>query len=59
VRFSSSWLDTSVYERLLLRAGDCFSGPAIVAEYSSTTVIPPGDRLSVDGLGNLIIEVAT
>ena len=58
VRFSSSWLNTPVYERSLLRAGDCFFGPAIVTEYSSTTVVPPGDRLSVDGLGNLIIEVA-
>jgi len=58
VRFDSHWLDTPVYERSLLRAGDSFSGPAIVTEYSSTTVIPPGDRLSVDGLGNLVIEVA-
>ena len=58
VRFSSSWLDTPVYERSLLRAGDCFFGPAIVTEYSSTTVVSAADRLSVDGLGNLIIEVA-
>jgi N-methylhydantoinase A len=57
VRFDSSWLDTPIYERSLLRAGDSFSGPAIVTEYSSTTVISPGDRLSVDGLGNLVIEV--
>ena len=41
----------------LLRPGDTFAGPAIVSEYSSATILPPGDVLRVDGLGNLVIEV--
>ena len=28
-----------------------------VSEYSSATILPPGDVLRVDGLGNLVIEV--
>ena len=37
--------------------GDSFSGPAIITEYSSATILPPGDGLHVDALDNLIIEV--
>jgi len=48
---------TRLYERAKLHAGDTFSGPAIVSEYSSATVLPPGDVLRVDALGNLVIEV--
>jgi N-methylhydantoinase A len=57
VCFNGEWIDTRVYERALLRSGDSFPGPAIINEYSSTTVVPPGDSVSVDQLGNLIIEV--
>jgi N-methylhydantoinase A len=37
--------------------GDSFCGPAIITEYSSATILPPGDRLHVDALDNLMIEV--
>jgi N-methylhydantoinase A len=49
--------DTRLYERDLLHAGDAIVGPAIVSEYSSATILPPGDVLRVDTFGNLIIEV--
>jgi len=49
--------DTPVYNRAALVPGDSFSGPAIITEYSSATILPPGDRLHVDALDNLIIEV--
>jgi N-methylhydantoinase A len=49
--------DTPVYNRAVLVPGDSFSGPAIITEYSSATILPPGDRLSVDALDNLMIEV--
>jgi N-methylhydantoinase A len=58
VYFDGAWQATRIYEREKLRAGDSFVGPAIVEEYSSSTVLPPGDRLRVDGLSNLVIEVA-
>ena len=44
-----------VYPRKELRPGARFSGPAIFAEYSSTTLIPDGWRASVDSWLNLII----
>ncbi len=47
-----------VYDRALLRPGDIFSGPAILAEYSATTVLPPGCRGRVDAWENVIVEVA-
>jgi len=45
------------YDRALLVAGDAFSGPAVVAEYSATTVVPRGARAKVDSWGNIVIEV--
>ncbi len=49
--------DTPVYDRAKLAAGHRIEGPALIQEYASTTVLPPGDRLVVDGLGNLDIAV--
>lgn len=46
-----------IYERLRLRAGNQFTGPAIVEESTSVTVVGPGDKLFVDPYGNLVIEV--
>ncbi len=57
VYFDNSFHETHIYDRELLRPGDTFAGPAIVSEYSSATVLPLGDVLRVDGLGNLVIEV--
>jgi N-methylhydantoinase A len=57
VYFDGAFQKTRVYGRQLLRPGDTFAGPAIVSEYSSATVLPPGDLLRVDGLNNLVIEV--
>lgn len=57
VYFDGGFVKTSIYERDLLRPGDTFAGPAIVSEYSSATILPPGDVLRVDGLHNLVIEV--
>ena len=48
---------TPVYKRAALVPGDSFSGPAIITEYSSATILPPGDSLRVDALDNLMIEV--
>jgi N-methylhydantoinase A len=57
VHFDGEPLQTRVYDRDLLIPGDTFAGPAIVTEYSSATILPPGDVLRVDELRNLIIEV--
>ncbi|HEX4193561.1 MAG TPA: hydantoinase/oxoprolinase family protein [Stellaceae bacterium] len=46
-----------VYDRLKLKPGDKFDGPALVSEYASTTVIHPGDKVVVANTGELIITV--
>jgi N-methylhydantoinase A len=45
-----------VYVREELRAGAKFTGPAIVIEYSSTTLIPTGRQVEVDPWLNLMIR---
>jgi N-methylhydantoinase A len=57
VYFEEGFRKTRLFDRELLRPGDTFAGPAIVSEYSSATILPPGDVLRVDELGNLVIEV--
>lgn len=52
----SGWLETPVYDRKGLGMGDAFEGPAIVTQYDSTIVILAGQRVSVDGYGNLVID---
>ena len=48
---------TPVHDRYRLDAGARIEGPAIVEERESTTVVNPGDVLSVDGGGNLRIAI--
>ena len=50
-------IDTPIYDRDKLGAGHVVSGPALIQEYASTTVLAPGDRLTVDRFGNLDINV--
>lgn len=56
VYFDAQWLTAKVYNRAQFRAGDRFSGAAVVVEYSATAFIPPGHRAYVDEYLNLIIE---
>ena len=48
---------TRYYDREQLLAGNRLEGPAIVNQYDSTTVIPPGIGAHVDRFGNIVIEV--
>jgi N-methylhydantoinase A len=55
------WIDhkrmrTSIYDRSTLGHGHVISGPAIIGEYSSTTLVPPDFRCVVDGYLNLVLE---
>jgi N-methylhydantoinase A len=49
--------ETPIYVREKLRSGNALRGPAIVAEYSATTVVPPGWRGRVDAFENLILSL--
>ena len=56
VFLSSKRSKTAIYDRSSLRSKKKYSGPAIITEYSATTVVPPGMRFALDRAGNLIIE---
>ncbi|MHC1788776.1 hydantoinase/oxoprolinase family protein [Solidesulfovibrio sp.] len=43
------------YDREKLLPGNRFDGPALVAETSATTLMPPGASVLVDGFGNLVV----
>ena len=46
---------TTLYDREKLRPGHQFGGPAIVFQYDTTLVIPPGWETAVDSYHNLIL----
>ncbi len=54
--FAGKRIRVRVYQREALLAGMKFKGPAIVTEYSATTLIPPGASARVDQFANLIID---
>ena len=56
VLFDQGAFKAPVYDRSLLVPGDEFSGPAVVAEYSATTVIPPDFAARVDTFNNIVIN---
>jgi N-methylhydantoinase A/oxoprolinase/acetone carboxylase beta subunit len=47
---------TRYYDRASLQAGNRLTGPAIVNQYDSTTVVPPGISAHVDRFGNIVID---
>jgi len=51
-------IEYQVVDRMRLGAGDRVSGPAIIEEPSSTTMLHEGDRLRVGEYGELLIEVS-
>jgi N-methylhydantoinase A len=51
-----SWSPCSILRRETLGQGFVADGPVIIEETASTTLVPPDFRLTVDGLGNLMLE---
>ncbi len=49
---------TPFYERERLEAGDRIPGPAIIEQYDSTTVVPPGVVAEVDPHGMLVLDTS-
>jgi N-methylhydantoinase A len=48
---------TNIYSRGQVQPGKHYAGPAIVTEYSATTVVPPGKRFHLDRASNLIVTI--
>jgi N-methylhydantoinase A len=57
VFFHDKTVTTPVFERGDLVPGQLMRGPAVIAEYSATTVIPAGKKFWVDTSENLIIKI--
>ena len=53
----SGAVDAIVYDRAKLLEGNRIDGPAIIEEAASTTVVEPGDRVTVNAFGHLILEL--
>jgi N-methylhydantoinase A len=51
------FVDTPSYDRMQLLAGNRVAGPALIEEYASTTVVHPGDVVTVDAFGDLVIDI--
>jgi N-methylhydantoinase A len=56
VQFGARSFRTPVLTREHLRTGFSSPGPLIVAEYTATTVVPPGWKLSAAPSGALVLE---
>ncbi|HEV8342915.1 MAG TPA: hydantoinase/oxoprolinase family protein [Candidatus Binatia bacterium] len=50
-------IDTQVYDYSLLGAGARIKGPAVVELPFTTTLVPPGFRVTVDDYLNLVMEI--
>ncbi len=51
------FMDTPIFDRSKLGPGHQFSGPAIVEQTDTTTVIPPDSMVEVDKMGNILIKL--
>ena len=54
---AGKYVETPLYQREDLGAGATFSGPALIQEHGTTTVMYQGDTCSVAETGELIIKV--
>jgi N-methylhydantoinase A len=57
VHFAGRRYKTQIIPRSSIQQGKLYRGPAIVTEYSATTVVPPGLKYQKDRAGNLLIEL--
>ncbi|MQA11692.1 MAG: hydantoinase/oxoprolinase family protein [Pseudonocardiaceae bacterium] len=52
-----AYLPAPVYERALLRAGNELTGPALVEQFDTTTLVLPGEHARVDPHGNIVTTI--
>ena len=50
-------MDSAVFDRLQLLAGNIIEGPAIIEEPASSTFLGTGDRATVNEYGHLVIDL--
>ena len=49
------WHDTPIYDRAALSSGSVITGPAVIEQADTTTVIEPGMTATVDDTSNLVV----
>ena len=54
---NNGYVETSIYRREKLRAGNVISGPAVVEQYDATTVVYPNWVASVDRFENIVLSM--
>ncbi|MEN6524410.1 MAG: hydantoinase/oxoprolinase family protein, partial [Anaerolineaceae bacterium] len=54
---AGGWVETRIYDGSKLKAGNVVEGPAIIEEVTTTIVVSPDDRATIDRLGNVVIEI--
>jgi N-methylhydantoinase A len=52
-RNAAAYVPTNIYQRAEMAGSQMIEGPAIIEEWTSTTVVPPGFEARVDSMGNL------
>ena len=50
-------LDTSVYDRSKIQTGETITGPALIEQRDSTTVLEPDSKIEIDEYHNMIMEI--
>jgi N-methylhydantoinase A len=57
VWFDGAWVRTPIYDRQALPLHARIEGPAIFNQMDTTTIAEPGNLITIDDVGNLIVEV--
>jgi N-methylhydantoinase A len=57
IHVDGEWLDCPLYERSCLSVGAQISGPCIIAQHDTTTVLLPNDTATVHPSGTIIIKI--
>ena len=57
VLFDGKELKTKIYSRDELQPGRSYPGPAVITEYSATTLVPPRIHFRIDKASNLIVAL--
>lgn len=54
---AAGFMTALVYDRAQLLQGNVIAGPAVIEEIASTTVVEPGDRVTVNRYGHLVMQL--
>ena len=56
VYVDGGWADAGLFDRAKLAAGNVVTGPAVITEMDSTTLVLPGHAGTVDAVGSILIR---